>query len=166
MAGWHHWLDGCESEWTLGVGDGQGGLACCNSWGREESDTTERLNWTVSYPYSFCILFFLPSENFYNLFIPGVWKFQDNELWCGHFFVYCALYLRILSVRKLTSESSLYFSCIISWRVSSLFSFSGICVSLKLHFLTDPNLIQILILLKFQLFNLFTFMRSIFDFIF
>ena len=33
MAGWHHWLDGCESEWTLGVGDGQGGLACCSPRG-------------------------------------------------------------------------------------------------------------------------------------
>ena len=39
------WLDGItDSEWTPGVGDGQGGLACCNSWGRKESDTTERLN--------------------------------------------------------------------------------------------------------------------------
>ena len=46
MAGWHHWLGGHESEWTPGVGDGQGGLACCDSWGRKESDTTERLNWT------------------------------------------------------------------------------------------------------------------------
>ena len=46
MAGWHHRLDGCEFEWTPGVGDGQGGLACCSSWGRKESDTTERLNWT------------------------------------------------------------------------------------------------------------------------
>ena len=46
MAGWHHWLDGRESEWTPGVGDGQGGLACCDSWGRKESDMTERLNWT------------------------------------------------------------------------------------------------------------------------
>ena len=46
MAGWHHWLDGHESGWTPGVGDGQGGLACCDSWGRKESDTTERLNWT------------------------------------------------------------------------------------------------------------------------
>ena len=46
MAGWHHWLDECESGWTPGVGDGQGGLACCNSWGRKESDTTELLNWT------------------------------------------------------------------------------------------------------------------------
>jgi len=46
MAGWHHWLDGRESEWTPGVGDGQGGLACCDSWGHKESDTTERLNCT------------------------------------------------------------------------------------------------------------------------
>ena len=46
MTGWHHRLDGCECEWTPGVGDGQGGLACCDSWGRKESDTTERLNWT------------------------------------------------------------------------------------------------------------------------
>ena len=46
MAGWHHWLDGCESEWTPGVGDGQGGLASCDSWGHKESDTTEQLNST------------------------------------------------------------------------------------------------------------------------
>ena len=46
MAGWHHWLNGRESEWTPGVGDGQGGLVCCDSWGHKESDTTERLNWT------------------------------------------------------------------------------------------------------------------------
>ena len=46
MAGWHHWLDGRGFGWTPGAGDGQGGLACCNSWGHKESDTTERLNWT------------------------------------------------------------------------------------------------------------------------
>ena len=46
MAGWHHQLNGHEFEWTSGVGDGQGGLACCNSWGHKESDTTEQLNWT------------------------------------------------------------------------------------------------------------------------
>ena len=49
MAGWHHWLDGHEFEWTLGVGDGQGDLGCCDSWGHKEltrlSDWTE-LNWT------------------------------------------------------------------------------------------------------------------------
>ena len=46
MAGWHHWLDGRESQWTPGVGDGQRGLACCDSWGRKESDTTERPIWS------------------------------------------------------------------------------------------------------------------------
>ena len=46
MAGWHHGLDGRESEWTPGDGDGQGGLASCDSWGCKEWDTTERLNWT------------------------------------------------------------------------------------------------------------------------
>ena len=45
VAGWDHWLDGRESQWTPGVGDGQGGLMCCNSWGCKELDTTERLNW-------------------------------------------------------------------------------------------------------------------------
>ena len=44
-AGWHHWLNVSESEWTPGVGDGQGGLAWCDSWGHKESDT-ELLNWT------------------------------------------------------------------------------------------------------------------------
>ena len=52
MAGWHSWLDGHESEGTLGVGDGQGVLACCDSWGHKESDTTEWLNWTDT-PFSF-----------------------------------------------------------------------------------------------------------------
>ena len=46
MAGWHHRLYGHEFEWSPGVGDGQRGLACCDSWGRKESDTTEWLNWT------------------------------------------------------------------------------------------------------------------------
>ena len=46
MAGWHHRLNGHEFEWTPGVVDGQGGLACCNSWGCKESDMSERLNWT------------------------------------------------------------------------------------------------------------------------
>ena len=44
MAGWHHRLNGHEFERTPGVGDGQGGLACCNSWGCKESDMSERLD--------------------------------------------------------------------------------------------------------------------------
>ena len=44
MTGWHHQLDGREFEWTPGIGDGQGGLACFSPWGHKESDVTERLN--------------------------------------------------------------------------------------------------------------------------
>ena len=67
MAGWHHRLDGHEFEWTLGVGDGQGGLACCDSWCRKESDTTEWLNWTE---LKACSNFILSSNvfTFYSFF--------------------------------------------------------------------------------------------------
>ena len=46
MVGWYHWLNGLGFGWILGVGDGQGGLACCSPWGRKELDMTELLNWT------------------------------------------------------------------------------------------------------------------------
>ena len=49
MAGWHHRLDAHEFGWTPGVGDGQGGLVCCDSWGHKESDTT-KLNWIYFLP--------------------------------------------------------------------------------------------------------------------
>ena len=51
MAGWHYWLVGCKSEWTPGVGDGQGALACCDSWGRRvRHDWATELNWTELRP--------------------------------------------------------------------------------------------------------------------
>ena len=50
MVGWHHRLNGHEFGWALGVGVGQGSLACCSSWGCKESDATEQLNWTDSFP--------------------------------------------------------------------------------------------------------------------
>ena len=46
MVGWHHQCNGYGFGWTLGVGDGQGGLACCGSWGYKELDMTEPLNWS------------------------------------------------------------------------------------------------------------------------
>ena len=46
MIGWHRWLNEDGFVWTLGVGDGQGGMACCSSWRHKELDMTERLNWT------------------------------------------------------------------------------------------------------------------------
>ena len=52
MGGWHHWLNGHEFEWTVGVGDGQGGLVCCSSWVHKELQMTEWLNWTeLMYTY-------------------------------------------------------------------------------------------------------------------
>ena len=70
MAGWHHWLDGHESEWTPGVGDGQGGLVCCDSWGHKESDTTERLIWSD-----------LIWMQYFDRQVPVVWK--RNWLFTG-----------------------------------------------------------------------------------
>ena len=50
MVGWHHWLSGHEFEWALGIGDGQGGLACCSPWGRKELDmTATELNWIYNH---------------------------------------------------------------------------------------------------------------------
>ena len=59
MAGWHHRINGPESEWTLGVGDGQGGLVWCRPWGHKELDTTEQLNWTEHNGIFFNIKFLL-----------------------------------------------------------------------------------------------------------
>ena len=57
MVGWHHLVNGHEFRWTPGVGDGQGGLACCHSWGHKESDATERLIWTeLNWFYVFQLL--------------------------------------------------------------------------------------------------------------
>ena len=75
MAGWHHQVIAHEFGWTPGVGDGQGGLACCDSWGRKESDTTERLNWTGLYTYNGILFSFKNEVNFdtcYNTHDP--WK--------------------------------------------------------------------------------------------
>ena len=52
MVGWHYWLNGHGFGWTLGVGDGQGGLVCFSSWGLKELDMTEQLNWTELNAYS------------------------------------------------------------------------------------------------------------------
>ena len=72
MARWHHWRDGREFEWTLGVGDGQVGLECCDSWGCKESDMTEWLNWIeLNWISTFDIVVcFLPSISLWSVFLP------------------------------------------------------------------------------------------------
>ena len=57
MVGWHHRLDGLEFEQALGVGDGQGGLACYSPWGRKESDRAEQLNWIELKPLNVLVIF-------------------------------------------------------------------------------------------------------------
>ena len=69
MAEWHHWLDGHQSEWTPGVGDGQGGLACCDSWGCKESDTTEWLNWLSIVDLQICVSFRCRGKSFSYIYI-------------------------------------------------------------------------------------------------
>ena len=93
MAGWHHRLGGHEFGWTLEVGDGQGGLACCDSWGRKESDMTERLNWTelmsrqqisrgMHYPVTSCacdlILIYIKSMKEVVSLVPSARKVSYN----------------------------------------------------------------------------------------
>ena len=88
MAGWHHWLNGRESEWTPGVGDGQGGLACCDSWGRKEFDTTEWLNRTEqnllwSMTNIFMVIYLSVRESCQNGQIEALWGTAagwDNQL--------------------------------------------------------------------------------------
>ena len=84
MTGWHHWLDGRESEWTPAVGDGQGGLVCCDSWGCKESDMTERLNWSlheVNYKIwtEFHTNLYSNTENLRLLLSP--WGTRRFDLW-------------------------------------------------------------------------------------
>ena len=75
--GWmHHWLDGHESEWTPGVGDGQGGLACYDSWGPKESDTTEQLNWTNEV---------LERDTSNTIFLSPVAFYFHDFAWCNNF---------------------------------------------------------------------------------
>ena len=106
MAGWHHRLDAHEFGWTLGVGDGQGGLACCNSWGHKESDTTERLIWSdlrfqwchlkiprgkqlSGLPCCLLILFWSVSQDWGFVLEQDLWSvltawlLEDNSLWPG-----------------------------------------------------------------------------------
>ena len=91
MAGWHHRLDGRESGWTPGVGDGQGGLACCDSWGRKESDMTERLNWTELYD----------RRKLANVIKSGILRWRDYSGWLG----WASVITKVLISRRGRQES-------------------------------------------------------------
>ena len=74
MAGWHHWLDGRESAWTPGDGDGQGGLACSNSWGRKKSDMTEQLNWTDGWELDYKESWVVKNWCFWTVVLENFWE--------------------------------------------------------------------------------------------
>ena len=82
MAGWHHGLNGCESEWTPGVGDGQGGLACCSPWGCKEWDTTEWLDWTELSFFWRMALLKMPSFSWWSGSLGCIlaWFCRESEL--------------------------------------------------------------------------------------
>ena len=114
MAGWHHQLDGRESEWTPGVGDGQGGLACCDSWGRKElgHDWATGLNWTElrhfeSYQY-FTSYFLSPtySSAVYNVSFCWNRSFESfHQL--SHYWNTIFLFFRIqMHSNKLLTEAT------------------------------------------------------------
>ena len=81
MVGWHHRLNGHGFGWTLGIGDGQGGLACCGSWDHKESDMTEWLNWIL-----YLIVRDLPPYNqekikfFYHYFYSILYVVLSREI--------------------------------------------------------------------------------------
>ena len=77
MIGWHHWLNGHGFGWTPGVGDGQGGLACCDSWGHKESDTTEHLNWTEKIIP--CVIPFIQHSSDNKLIAMENWRLPEVE---------------------------------------------------------------------------------------
>ena len=82
MAGWHHWLDGCEFAWTLADGDGQGGLVCCDSSVCKESDMTERLNlrnWLGTFSSTLIYYSKSPQIGQFPLKVPG-WLLQFPEI--------------------------------------------------------------------------------------
>ena len=87
MVGWHHLLDGYGFGWTLGVGDGQGGPACCGSWDCKESDTTEQLNNSNNSHKKVQSVFREESD------MGSSRNFQCRSIICGHCLVLHALYL-------------------------------------------------------------------------
>ena len=110
MVWWHQWLNGHEFQSTLGVGNGQGGLACCSPWGCKESDMTEWLNWTELIAGSQC----------YNSFTHHAFEIHHLVQSLQPPSVVGTGNSPILQIRKVRLWSLSNFRCIISmWRLKS-----------------------------------------------
>jgi len=101
MVGWHHRLNGHGFGWTLGVGNGQGGLVCCGSWGLKESDTTEQLNWTeftfslFSWWIFFSLIYRIPINIINLLYVKYI---ANIFLQVGHYTL--SLYMASLNIQR------------------------------------------------------------------
>ena len=86
MVGWHHQLNGHEFESTPGVGDGEGGLACCSPWGHKELDATEWLNWTERCSWLTVVpRYMVEQNNFLKYNVQYTQRSRHNEricYWC------------------------------------------------------------------------------------
>ena len=107
MAGWHHQLDGHKFEWTPEVGDGQGGLTYCDSWGYKESDMTEWLN-KLNWSNSLCCYLTFPPSDILRAFRPSL-----HPMYADHTSLFnpCSL-LAVVSVRA-TSQLGVLDRCVI-----------------------------------------------------
>ena len=90
MVGWHHGLDGHGFGRTLEVGDGQGGLACCGSWGCKESYTTERLNWAEEIIFASYFLYF---KKFHLKIKVCTQTFLTLKIWTGGYWLHLFKFL-------------------------------------------------------------------------
>ena len=151
MAGWHRRLDGREFDWTPGDGDGQGGLACCDSWGHKESDTTERLNWTeLNWRYHrFISILKSIWENVRHSLIRSQLNINNSR---NYFPCLSALLFGLLSDRFFFMKNSTYFVAVWFYQTISCQKNSGnpMCVFILYCFCLFQSKLVMLLLINFS----------------
>ena len=136
MVGLHRWFNGHQFGWALGVGDGQGGLACCSSWGHKESDTTEQLNWTeLNYIHNVWSLASLSRSPWLDL---RYYSNTNKILKCYLWLCYCyKLVILLITVRFCKLSFSEFLSQI--WRIPCPQPFKYWLASLNLLHVCSAN---------------------------
>ena len=144
MAGWHHRLDGHEFEWTPGFGDGQGGLMCCNSWGRKESDTTERVYWTELPSNGSAMFVFRKREQWLCKWVLGIiaifWTFKiiSKLRMSKNIFQPVEYFLKGNSIRVILNEMLDVRSRHLDVSLSTWIQVQNFCLQVYLAFILRP----------------------------